>query len=348
MEEKTPMKLSKLELRQFTVFEEASFDFCAGINVLVGKNSTGKSHVLKAMYALLRGLHQARGAGEREHDELTAERFRRIFLPDDLGRLVRRPAPSLMQGAEMLLSSGETEAVFTLKGGVARVLPGSFVPPHALFITSRDVLAIFEGFVSLYDKREVSFDETYADLCRALGLQRLRERPALLERTESLLGGTVRLEGERFYVKLGVEEFEAHLVGEGLRKIATVAQLIANGSLTRDSVLFWDEPEAGLNPQMIADIAEFIRGLAAWGVQIFIATHDYLLSRRLSLAAGSRLPPVVPARFFSLHRERPDDPVVVQPGETLEELENNPIVQAYADYYSYQRELFSRTKGDDA
>jgi recombinational DNA repair ATPase RecF len=45
------MTISRLELTNFTVFEKASFEFCPGINVLIGENGTGKSHVLKAMYA---------------------------------------------------------------------------------------------------------------------------------------------------------------------------------------------------------------------------------------------------------------------------------------------------------
>ncbi len=40
---------------------------------------------------------------------------------------------------------------------------------------------------------------------------------------------------------------EMHLVAEGLRKLAMIARLIANGSLVDKVSLFWDEPEA--NPE---------------------------------------------------------------------------------------------------
>jgi predicted ATP-binding protein involved in virulence len=40
-------KVQNLFLEQFTAFESATFEFCPGINVLIGANATGKSHVGK-------------------------------------------------------------------------------------------------------------------------------------------------------------------------------------------------------------------------------------------------------------------------------------------------------------
>ena len=39
----------KLELENFTVFEKASFEWVDGINVFVGENGTGKTHLLKLL-----------------------------------------------------------------------------------------------------------------------------------------------------------------------------------------------------------------------------------------------------------------------------------------------------------
>ena len=44
--------LQRLHLRNFTVFEDADFAFGPGLNVLVGTNGMGKSHVLKVGYAV--------------------------------------------------------------------------------------------------------------------------------------------------------------------------------------------------------------------------------------------------------------------------------------------------------
>lgn len=76
---------------------------------------------------------------------------------------------------------------------------------------------------------------------------------------------------------------EAHLVAEGLRKLASILYLILNGEINKNTILFWDEPESNLNPALIRVVAGFIRELEKCGLQIFIATHDYLLTHMLSL-----------------------------------------------------------------
>ena len=43
--------LNCLHVQNFTVFADATFEFSPGLNVIVGTNGTGKSHVLKLGYA---------------------------------------------------------------------------------------------------------------------------------------------------------------------------------------------------------------------------------------------------------------------------------------------------------
>ena len=51
-----------LRLQNFTVFAAAEFDFVPGVNVFVGENGTGKTHVMKALYAMQ--LVQSRQSSE--------------------------------------------------------------------------------------------------------------------------------------------------------------------------------------------------------------------------------------------------------------------------------------------
>jgi predicted ATPase len=154
-----------------------------------------------------------------------------------------------------------------------------------------------------------------------------------------MLGGDVTLENGRFHVDFGAGKHEAHLVAEGLRKIAALVQLTGNGSINDRSVLLWDEPEANLNPRLIAKLAAALHGLAASGVQIFIATHDYLLSHKLSLLAEHDVAPKVEMRFFALHHEGLLDPVEVESASTLVEISKNVILAEYVQHYEYERSL---------
>lgn len=134
---------------------------------------------------------------------------------------------------------------------------------------------------------------------------------------------------------------EAHLLAEGMRKIASLIHLILNGSLIRNGYLFWDEPEANLNPRLVTTIVSVLRQLASSGIQIFIATHDYLLSRELSLAVEYRTKPIVGTKFFACSRSKKKDFVEVQEGSSFSDLETNPILMEFAAHYDRELELFS-------
>jgi predicted ATPase len=111
--------------------------------------------------------------------------------------------------------------------------------------------------------------------------------------------------------------------------------------LEEGGILFWDEPESSLNPRLIRQIVEVLLALAAAGVQIFIASHDYLLTQRLSLATED---PAVKTqiRFFCLSREKRGGPVNVEAADNLAEVHANPILAEFSHYYEDQRKVFTK------
>ena len=63
-------KVQGLVLNKLTAFHEAEFTFSPGINVFIGANSTGKSHVMKIIYSLLKVCETADLAGINSRSEL--------------------------------------------------------------------------------------------------------------------------------------------------------------------------------------------------------------------------------------------------------------------------------------
>ena len=45
------MAIKSIKLENFTVFENISCDFSLGLNMFIGENGTGKTHLLKVLYA---------------------------------------------------------------------------------------------------------------------------------------------------------------------------------------------------------------------------------------------------------------------------------------------------------
>ena len=345
-------KIKAVLVENLTVFDALTVEFCPGINVFVGQNGTGKTHLLKVLYGLARTHHdlwrQQRFDVSRDEFLLALHaQCEELFVANrNLATLRREPDHPLNLGLTML------DERFNTTSGVDVLVE----PISPLFIPSREFLSSFPGFMALYSRREISFDRTYRDLCEALELQPLRpESPEFVDTTELLadleseLGGELILDRGRFAVRAtGVgREIEAHLLAEGQRKLATLVRLIQNGELNRKTILFWDEPEANLNPVLADKIIEALLRLAHQGVQIFLATHDYLVAHRLSLASDFDTHPGVSFRFFSFRREQQLDPVRVESGDTMADLSHDPILEEHLRFASREEQLaLARARGD--
>ena len=85
-------KIQQLSLKQFAAFEKAAFEFCPGINVIIGGNSTGKTLMLKVMYAMLKICSSVRQRGQvfsEEFSDIIQAKLQGIFQlnwPSDLVR----------------------------------------------------------------------------------------------------------------------------------------------------------------------------------------------------------------------------------------------------------------------
>lgn len=343
------MSITKLELKNFTVFADAKFEFCPGINVLIGENASGKSHILKLLYASRTALEYPIQADLKPSVAFIAHALCTFFgtRTVNLAAFWSQERQSEISAVSILHSDAEQQG-FSLRNPTSRPaqIPVTTVRDqrqaqtvrNSVFVPPRDVLAMYPGFTAAYENRELSFDTTYYDICRQLSASRLRGKAAkaiahLLAPLEQVLGGEVIIKGDGFYLQGPHGEVAAPFLAEGWRKLGTLAYLIANGSLTTKSILFIDEPEASLNPTLIIKMVEILRQLAHAGMQIFLASHDYLLVHRLSQAAEHALLPAVPLRFFALHRPEPGAPVQVESADTLAQIEHNAILREFARYY---------------
>lgn len=344
------MLAERLILNGFTAFEDTSFDFVRGINVIIGANGAGKTHVMKVLYTILRSFEQQRRVNEVPR--ALEAKLAGVFKPDDdrVGRLVRRVRGKGV--AQVTARVDGSTYGFTLHQTTTepiRGLRGSRSPqtPTSIFLPSREVLAMFEGFTSLYAAREINVDETYADAVLALDLPPLKgARPgsigAAARDLETAIEARVTRDGPRFYLretKTGAK-IEANLAAEGHRKIASILQLISNGALRDRAVLFWDEPEANLNPILSETVVDAISSLAKAGVQIILATHDYLIADRLSLLAEDDANPAS-TRFFALRRSEGGGSTV-ETADRLSDLDENLLMDAIRDHSRYQRSVSLR------
>ena len=327
--------LSSMKLEDFTVFQESEFTFGKQLNIVVGENGAGKSHVLKAAYAAI-AVSAARTNGDNEPVSKSqlqvalADKYQSVFRPDALGRLVRRQKARKKANLVFAFDNTSHDLTFTFstvaKNEVTlRKSPKQRIEKRPVFLPTRELLAIYPGFVSLYETTHLSFEETWRDTCILLGAPLARgPREArikeLLAPLETAMDGSVELDKSgRFYLNLNSGgSMEMHLVAEGMRKLAMVARLVATGSLLDKGYLFWDEPEANLNPKIIKTIARTILQIAGSGIQVFIATHSLFLLRELHVLQKREFSSFE-TRCFGLHIGD-DGAVNVQQGDTMDDI----------------------------
>lgn len=342
--------IKELEIAGFTCFEDNKFEFSPNINVIIGKNGTGKTHILKLLATILSSneiLSKSSTNSKEKFESIIAEQLIAFFKPEQLGRLVRRQKGRTSAKINVKINNSELSFGFAnnSKSNVKIENNADLKASNFLYIPPREMFSLYEGFLSLHDKREISFDETYVRLAKALDAPLLKGRrydevAGLVKPLEDELKASVIKENGRFYLKEdGGDKMEAHLVAEGLRKISSLMYLILNGELTKNSILFWDEPEANLNPKLITVIASFLVKLAEDGVQIFLSTHDYLLTHHLSLVAEYKKNKNTKMKVFCINKE--SDLVTIEDGDVLAAINNNPILDEFAAYYDLEQAYFN-------
>ena len=98
-----------------------------------------------------------------------------------------------------------------------------------------------------------------------------------------------------------------------------------NGEINANTILFWDEPEANINPTYIPIIVEMLLELQRKGVQIFISTHDYMIASYFEVKkrAGDDIV------FHSLSHVEDTGNIQYERADKFADLKNNAIIAAF-------------------
>lgn len=156
------------------------------------------------------------------------------------------------------------------------------------------------------------------------------------------MGGRVELENNKFYFypeKGG--RFDINLAAEGMRKLGTLAQLLNTGELTKENTLFWDEPEANLNPALLRELAKILVELARQGFQIILATHSISLLKEFHILSREKEKGKLPIRYFGL-KARPGHATTVVAQDDFEYLPDIVALDVELQQADKLEEIFAR------
>ncbi len=148
--------IKELKVSGFTCFEENTFEFSPNINIIIGKNGTGKTHVLKLLASIISSndiLLKSSTNSKEKFENIIAEQLIAFFKPEQLGRLVRR-----QQGrtsAKIKVKVNKTELCFSFannsKSNVKIDNNADWKALNFLYLPPREMFSLYEGFLSLHE-----------------------------------------------------------------------------------------------------------------------------------------------------------------------------------------------------
>lgn len=237
--------IENVQINHFTLFDSFEMTPCSGINVIIGENGTGKTHLMKFIYA-------AYVNGDMDD-----------YFPDHKLSKMEQEYKNL--GVSFPFTVEMKHAVF--------------IPAKDMLSHSKGFLSLYDKYVLPFDK--ISYDIISKSLFPQLrDVPEIGKK--LLPKLENIMGGKVLIENEVFFIeRKDGAKIPFSMESDGIKKFAMLWQLIMNDSITEKMVLFWDEAESNLNEKYIPDMVEIFCELARFDVQIFMTTHSGKLAECL-------------------------------------------------------------------
>jgi AAA15 family ATPase/GTPase len=365
--------IDKLRLRNFTVFDDIEIDFSPGINIIIGENGTGKTHLMKAAYVLAGATRDDRFYRHKISimDTLT-KRMIGVFDPLDskLGNIAKNES-SEKASLDMLFDASQRIRISFNKEAESIVIETNQsyeqYSREPVFIPTKEILSLIkhsDSKESLEEAFKSLFDETYTDLFDSLMVQHQSDHMDWIDldprlgdvypKLINIIGGVFHLSETTNYFQPGryiermlpgqnalgdtiVTVFQPeddtkisnNMTAEGLRKLGILQHLILNREIEpgERGTLFWDEPEANINPKLVKNVVEILISLARNGQQIVLATHHYVLLKWFDLMMNNQSNDNL--RFHVLSRDPSSKSIFVESADCYRDISRNAIADSY-------------------
>lgn len=339
--------IRSLTVENFTAFSEATLNF-SNLNVIVGDNETGKTHLLKLAYSILASCQMpdggtadgkdGSGVGETggrptvaDLEPALAAKLAGVFRPKNqrVGRLARRRRGYNKCSVKLEMADEIASIKFGFSTRAPKIdideCPSVWHDAQPVFLPTQELLALPPEFLWLYKEYVTEFDETWYDTRKLLGAPSLRGRPSAIAMELSgllkeAIGGSVMFDKSngRFYIRQRNGLLEILSVAEGTRRIGALSHLVATGQLNNANCLFWDLPESNLNPKAMRAVADAVSRISRSGTQVFLATHSLFMLRELELLQREYGEERY-LRYFALEKNK--DGVAVNQADDLDDID---------------------------
>jgi predicted ATP-dependent endonuclease of OLD family len=307
------MAINRVEINDFLVFKgNFAMDFCPGVNVIIGGNATGKTTLLREMYK--------------------SSETHKIKNEDFLSDVVIK----YTDGRQKIIPKESAQITFGVPQRKNVVVMSTMIE-NRIYIPEKDILEHARGLLPFIEEKQTGFSQIYKDVlikAQDIPTQKQTETQKNIGKTISnIINGEVKWDqgdGAFYTIKTNGDRIPFANEASGFKKLGFLGLLVACGQLENGTVLFWDEPENSLNPELMSILAEILLILTRSGVQIFLATHSEILASYLDVTRkdGDKV------MFYSLYKD--GEQIKADKSERFEYLRPNKLTEEIVTLYKEQ------------
>jgi len=237
--------IKSVNIKNFMAHSNLEVKDIPSINLIVGKNDTGKTGLLKLLYSTVKALEVY--SKKVKNSEVVfgrelSDKMLKTFMPrnNGIGDLVQKGSKDKLKVELSLVGDNgkyDQDLYFSFGDRTERKIPdcNNDIKPipsntiNALFIPAKEVLTAFSDIRIIREQEYgVGFDDTYLDLIKSLDLPTTKERvgselSSVNKSLEELFEGKIEQTGKTeqpFIFKRGNQKFAIQQTAEGIKKLA--------------------------------------------------------------------------------------------------------------------------------
>lgn len=352
--------IRRIVIENFLGFKKIELPTTAGINLVIGENDTGKTGLMKLLYAVSKSwevFSRKEYYDKTPFKEVVGEKIFNTFQPREhrrIGDLVtkKQKEPMLFNATYLKGEDTYQRIEFQFPNSTYRTINDcpEQVPPvgihfNCIFIPAKEVLTAFNTIKYVRERLFLpGFDDTYLDLIKALEVpvslhnKTISLDPVLNQFNDLFDGNIQSVTGEEpFIYSKNNEKYAISVTSEGIKKIGILSTLIRNRQLREGTILFMDEPDANLHPKATRLLVDMLVKIAKSGVQIFMASHSLWVINQLTMHAKSNSISIychslfrnnsdyIQSEFSDLKDGLPSNPITKELKQLLKDMKNNDI-----------------------
>ena len=339
--------IKRIEVKDFLAFKgEFTSDFCPGINILIGENGTGKTTLLRCIYLASRRLEQAK----KNSAEISPADVAHLFGPlsqESERKIAQIYFAETTYSVELTWLGWMKLQPPQSKNPSFEHPPRTVCPDHVAYIPEKDILEHARGLLTFIEQKQTGFSRIYKDILIASmdvpTRKQNKMQKSIGEKIAAIIGGTVqwdKSDGSFYTLRTDGSKIPFANEASGFKKLGYLGLLISTGQLEKNSILFWDEPENSLNPELMPDLVNILLELQRQGVQIFIATHSKMLANEFNVSEKGD----DKISFISLYKDS-DKSIKASADSRFALLTPNKLTEASVE--QYEREIEKGLGGND-